>query len=143
MRSKESKRHSCAGMTLIEVMTSAALLSLLSAGLFGVGIAVLRVSQFLRVTAEARAIAKERMEALTAGGRFRMTQGTYEELNTTTNRITLSHPAIRRVEVLWHNADGSPATPGSNAYAEVHVDVEYFQPLSREMRTDTYSVLVK
>jgi prepilin-type N-terminal cleavage/methylation domain-containing protein len=143
MRSKQSKRQSCAGMTLIEVMTAAALLSLLSAGLFGAGIAVLRVSQFLRVTAEARAMAKERMETLTAGGRFRMTQGTYEALNTTTNTVTLDHPTVRRVQVLWHDADGNPAGPGSNAYAEIHVDVEYFQPLSREMRTDSYSVLVR
>lgn len=143
MSKTDQRRRSCAGVTLIEVITAAAMLSILSAGLFGAGTAVSRVSQYLRITAEARAVAKERIETLTAGGRFPMTQGTYQALNTTTNNLSLGHPAIRRVQVLWHSADGGLASAESNAYAEVHVDVEYFQPLSREMTTDSYSVLIQ
>ncbi len=138
----DSRRKNSSGFTLVEVMVATTLLTLLGMGLISSGIAVLRMTQYMRISTEARAMAMERMEELVNGGRVRLAESSYAALQPQTNTATLGHPMVRRVEVYWHTASGAPATAASNAYAEVHVDVEYYEPIRQRTKTDTFSVIV-
>jgi len=130
-------------MTLVEVMVSCALLALVSAGLVAGGMAAIRMTHYLRTSTEARAMAKGRMEALTSGGKIRLMQPEYQLLKPYTNTVTLDHPIVLRTRLIWHDATGAVGSGISNEYAEVHVDVEYFEPFKRGTKTDTYSGIVR
>lgn len=132
------------GMTLVEVLVACALLALVSSGLVACGMVAIRMSHYLRTSTEARGMAKARMEAITSGGRFRLAQSEYDMILPYTNTASLDHPVVLNTRVVWHDADGNVVgAGGSNDYAEVHVDVTYFEPFRRGSKTDTYSGIVR
>ncbi len=142
-RAADRREVSKRGFTLVEVLAASTFLTLMTIGLVACGLASIRTTQYMRVSTEARNLAKQRMETLTGAGREQLQVATYEALLPQTNTVTLGHPVILRTRLYWHNALGQITVAESNQYAEIHVDVEYYEPYLRRTKTDTFSGIVR
>jgi len=134
-----------AGMTMVEVVISMSCAVLLSAGVYGVGIGVMRHSYALRIDTEVQCYAKEAVEEIIAIGLENLRKPNCSYLATTNRTNPSTNVEMERsVRVIWHDQDGAVVTSSdeSLAYAEVHVDVTYGTLTGNTIRTITYSTLV-
>ena len=131
------------GFTLVEVLAASTFLTLMTVGLVACGLASIRTTQYMRVSTEARNLAKQRMELLVGAGRDQLQVATFEALLPQTNTVTLGHPVILRTRLFWHDSLGHLTVAESNEYAEIHVDVEYYEPYLRRTKTDTFSGIAR
>jgi|GEM_PF-1720880 len=131
------------GMTLIEVVMAIAIVVLLTGSLMVIGMKARQYTEHLRLAAEARILAKAKMEELVAYGAstFAMTGATF--LVTTTNLSSRGYPIVRSPIVVWHSADGLVVSPTNAAYAEVHVTVSYPSPFSGNWHEDTLVTILE
>ena len=120
-----------------------AVIVLMSAGLFELGLKMRRFSEATRLDTESRAFAQDRLEQIVAAGRDGLSQSSTTLMNTDTNWSSRGYPVIRTVTVVWHAHDGTVATSTNDDYAEVHVDAIFTSPLSQKGKTNTYSMLLE
>ncbi len=139
--SKRTGRRS--GTTLVETAIAMALVTVMSGGLFAVGIKAQRYGEHNRVETEAASLAKERLEDMVAMGLQNLVKPTCSYRNTVTNQSTQGLTFVRVPRLAWHAADGSVTNAEGAAYAEAHVDITYPSPLYGCTITDTYSTLIK
>ena len=136
-------RTTRSGMTLVEVMVALALVTLLTAGLYDLGLTVRRLSEHNSAATEARAFAKERIEEMVAMGRANLAFPGCLMMSATTNTTEQGYTMIRQPRIVWHGADRRVVGASTSVYAEVHVDVRFFSPLKKRFVTSTYSTLVQ
>jgi prepilin-type N-terminal cleavage/methylation domain-containing protein len=132
-----------AGMTLVEVCVAMALVAILCAGLFAVGINARKFAEHNRIATEARALAKERLEEMVSYGAANLAKPTFTVVNTDTNFSSLGYDIVRQVVIVWHAADGSVVGSTNAAYAETQVNVSYTSPLMKTQMTDSFSMIVE
>lgn len=143
MRTNETRRGGCEGMTLVEVMIAMGILGIMLGGLLYCVISAQRMGEYLRESTEARAWAKACMELLTAAGRDRIGQPGYQEVQMVTNYTSADHPMIRNVRMHWHDGNGQAASADSNEYVEVHVDTVFYSAVAGGMSTTTVSGIIR
>jgi prepilin-type N-terminal cleavage/methylation domain-containing protein len=131
-----------AGLTLIEVMTAIALLTIVLGGLVYCGSAAMRMADLIRLTTEARGLAKMRMEELAGATRAQLAEASFAALRPATNLSTINYPVVVQTRLSWHLASGAGATAASNDYAEVFVDVLYDSPVTRRRQVNTLPGLI-
>jgi type II secretory pathway pseudopilin PulG len=131
-----------AGMTLVEVTIALALATMMCAGLYAVGVKSLKFAQNDRLSTEARATAKQRLEEIMATGRANLAQGGSFTLRSATNSSTLGYPMVIQPRIVWHTSDGTVTQSSAAAYAEVHIDVTYMSLHSKKNVTETYSMVL-
>lgn len=133
--------HPRGGFTLIEVMIASVMLALVSGGLYACGIQAYKMSRLNLLSTQARGLGVQKIEELVGGGFETIAlQAPYE---VQTNFIQDAYQVVRSVEISGHNADGSPVSNlAHSAYLEVHVHIEYNEPRSGRLLTDTYSTIV-
>jgi type II secretory pathway pseudopilin PulG len=130
-------------MTLIEVCVAMVITTLMSLGLYAVGLQARKFAEHNRLATEARSLAKERLEEMIAAGMPNLAKPTCALTATDTNMSSLGYTLVRQPRIAWHAADGSVVAVSSAAYAELHVDVTYDSPMLKGQMTDTYSTLVQ
>lgn len=131
-----------AGVTLIEVMTAIVLLSMVLGSLVFCGTAAMRMADLIRLTTEARGLAKMRMEELAGATRSQLAESTFAALLPVTNLSTINYPVVVQTRLVWHLASGAIATAASNDYAEVFVDALYDSPVTRRQLVNTLPGLI-
>jgi prepilin-type N-terminal cleavage/methylation domain-containing protein len=131
-----------AGLTLIEVMTAIALLAIVLGSLVYCGSAAMRMADLIRLTTEARGLAKMRMEELAGAKRAQLAEASFAALLPATNLSTINYPVVVQTRLAWHLASGENATAASNDYAEVFVDVLYDSPVTRRRMVNTLPGLI-
>jgi len=134
-------RADAAGFTLAEVIIAVGLIFLLATGLYLSGIMVLKLTHFNRVSLEARSLGIQRLEEIRAAGLETIAlQAPYAAL---TNKLMYGEPVTRTVQVIGHDTNGAVvAGLADSAYAEVHVRVAYYSPLTKSVVTNFFSTLV-
>jgi len=137
------RRNSRSGMTIVEVLVAGLLSGLLCAGLFAVGLSARKFAEHNRLSAEARSLAKERLEEMVSVGLDNLRQPSCLLRFPATNTATLGYAIERNPRLVWHGADGNIAAAEEAVYAEAHVDVTYYSPLLKKSTTDTYSTLIQ
>ena len=141
MKHQKPKRNK-GGMTLIEVLIAMGVVSLVCGGIYSAGIAIQRLAQTNRITAEAQAFAREGMEEIIARGYGFLAGGGGQEGTLISNAGHHHVDLLRTVDVIWHGADRSiNSTPllTEGSYAEVHVDVRYQVPGTPRFSTTRFS----
>ena len=131
-----------AGVTLIEVMTAIVLLTMVLGSLVFCGTAAMRMADLIRLTTEARGLAKMRMEELAGATRSQLAESTFAALLPVTNLSTINYPVVVQTRLVWHLASGAIATAASNDYAEVFVDALYDSPVTRRPLVNTLPGLI-
>lgn len=134
--------HRRKGLTLIEITMSAALVAILCTGLIMCGESAWRFAEYIRITTEARSLARQVAENARAAGRTQLAQG-HTVLNLQTNLSTLSVPILSWGQVYWHQSNGQAASAGTNDYAEVHVYASFLNPLNRTYKTNSLVEIVR
>lgn len=142
MRLPEHRYRQRMGMTLVEVMTAMALLTIVMGGLVACGSAAMRMADLIRLTTEARGLAKMRMEAVAGATRANLALSDYEVLRSVTNTSTIGDPIVVKTRIIWHTVLGTEGTAASNDYAEVHIEALYDSPLTHKPLVNTLSRLV-
>lgn len=133
----------CGGMTLVEVVIAMALTVLMCGGLYIVGGKARQFAEQDRLAAEARSLAKERLEEVISVGFANAIKPTCTVWQADTNTSSLGYTIVRQPRVVWHAADGSPCGSTNAVYAEVHVAVSYLSPLIKTQIVDSYSVILQ
>ncbi|MDP6491672.1 MAG: hypothetical protein QGH42_08010 [Kiritimatiellia bacterium] len=131
------------GTTLVETAIAMALVTVMSGGLFTVGIKAQRYGEHNRVETEAASFAKERLEDMVAMGVQNLVKESCGLRNTVTNLSSQELIFVRTPRLVWHAADGSVTNTAGAVYAEAHVDITYPSPMYGHTITDTYSTLIK
>jgi Tfp pilus assembly protein PilV len=140
---QRARSGNCDGMTLVEVLIAMGLVTLLCGGLYGMTIQARRFAEHSRIAVEARSLARERMEEIVSIGRENLSQPSSTLLQPGTYGSSLGPTfVVRSPRVIWHNADRSVSSVSNGVYAEVHVDVAFRSPATRQMLTNTYSTIV-
>ena len=132
-----------AGMTLVEVCVAMALTTLMSLGLYAVGLQARKFAEHNRLATEVRSLAKERLEEMISVGMANLAKPTCTLTATDTNTSSLGYVLVRQPRIAWHAADGSVVAASNGVYAELHVDVTYNSPMLKGQMTDTYSTIVQ
>lgn len=130
-------------MTLVEVVIAMLLATLLAAGLFAVGLKARHFVEHSRVTTEARALARERLEEMVALGRDGLAQSSCTLLVPDTNQSTVGYEIIRVPHVTWHTGERAVTGVASGVYAEVRIDVSFQSPLSGRTLTNSYPMIIQ
>jgi prepilin-type N-terminal cleavage/methylation domain-containing protein len=130
-----------AAFTLVEVMIAIALVTLMSAALYGTGLMLLRLTHFNRVSLEARALGIQLLEEISAESLPELAM--MIPFPERTNRLQYGEQVVRSVTIIGHAADRQVITNvAASAYAEVHVHAAYRSPLSGRIVTNSFSTLV-
>ncbi len=137
-----ARKKSSKGFSLIEVVIAMALTTLMSAGLYSMGLQVRRSADRNRLATEARSLAKERLEEIVATGIVNLAKPSNSLLDESRVTSQMHYELVQTPWVIWHAADGSIAAPADADYAEVHITVSYRSPNGQHMLGDTYSILV-
>jgi type II secretory pathway pseudopilin PulG len=130
------------GLTFVEVLISIALVSLMSAGLYAITLGARRWGEHNRLAAEARGLAKERLEEMLAVGRTSLAQPSSTLANADTNLSSLGYQIVRTPVLAWHSANRSSTQAVNAAYCEAQVTVSYHSPLLGRQVSDAYSLLI-
>jgi hypothetical protein len=138
-----------AGMTLVEVCIGLAMLTLMTAGIYASGILVRRMVVLNSMHVQARALALEKLEevsALTVEEILAADPFPSQEFHVRAARITQpgqEREIVRTVDVVAHEASGTPSTNiWNNAYLEVHVYAAFDSPVTGRAATNTVSTVV-
>lgn len=131
------------GATLVELLTSVAILSIMAASIYVAGAAVLRHAQSVTITTAAHIYAKEGLEEMIAAGYEMLTGGEPVEqvimMNPNTHHVDL----VRTSTIIWHDFDGSVSSvPLEEGYAEVVVRVSWQVPRSNQTGSTAISTLI-
>ena len=138
------KRRSiqCEGVTLVEVMVAMLLTAMLCAGTYTVGLYARGVSEKNRVAAEARSLARERLEEMIAAGKDNLAMASSTLADSTLHTCASGGSVKREPRLIWHAADGSITQAIGAAYAEVHMDVTYVSPVTHNEMKETISTII-
>ena len=118
------------------------LLLVLSAGIFGAGIMVLRVTNFNRVSIEARALGVEKLEEVSARPIADIAMAV--PFSPQTNYLQRGEAVVRTVNVTGHTAVlGVETNLKMSAYMEIGVNVSFVSPITRVPVTNTFVTLVE
>jgi len=143
MRSSHHRLQSRAGVTLVEVMTAIVLLTIVMSGLVYCGTSAMHMVNLIRLTTEARGLAKLRMEEVAGSTRDQLAATGNGILIPVTNTVTFDYPVVVQTRIYWHTASGAIATAESNDYAEVHIDAMYDSPITGRHIVNTLTRLVQ
>ena len=136
------RKGSCQGFTLVEVAIAMALVVLMSAGLYSMGLQVRRSANRNRLATEARAFAKERLEEIVALGLEDLAKPNSPLLEASQLTSAIHYVITQTPRVVWNAADGSSVAAADADYAEVYIDVSYRSQHTSRTITDTYSILI-
>ncbi len=141
--SKRNMRNADRGLTLVEVVMALAIVLLLTGGLYAIGYKARAFSEHQRISAEARLLAKARMEEIIAYGADALAQPFFSGLAVTTNQSSRGYAIILSPMVVWHAPDGTVVSAQDAKYAEVHVSVSYFSPFIRQWREENLVTILE
>lgn len=139
---QKEKKDNCSGFTMVEVSIAMALVVLMSAGLYAMGMQVRRSANRNRLATEARAFAKERLEEIVATGLENLAKPNVPLLEASQLTSATHYVITQTPRVVWHAADGSTVAAADADYAEVYVDVSYRSQHTSRTVTDTYAILI-
>jgi type II secretory pathway pseudopilin PulG len=142
-RARGTAKSSRSGMTLVEVCVAMALTTLMTVGLYAVGLQARKFAEHNRLATEGRSLAKERLEEMISVGMANLAKPTCTLISAGTNESSLGYTLVRQPRIAWHAADGSVVAASNAVYAELHVDVSYNSPMTKAQVSDTYSTIVQ
>jgi hypothetical protein len=132
------------GFTILEVMVASALTLLVAGGLYAATLMAVRTVHSNRLAIAARGLGVERLEEVAAAGLANIAlQAPYP---VQTNRMEAGYESmlVTSVDVIGHAADQSVAASlAESAYAEVHVNVGFRSPFTKQMVTNRFSAIVR
>jgi len=128
---------------LVEVMIAVCLIALVCGGFYALNIKTLRFEEHNRLATEARSLAKERLEEIISVGVLNLAKPSCTLLNTDTNLSSRDYPIIRQPQIIWHAADGSVVGSTNAAYAEIHMNVNYRSPLTKNLIVESYPMILQ
>ena len=95
-----------------------------------------------RVSFEARTLGIQLLEEMSANTVTEL--ATLTPFSVRTNQLQYGETVLRSVEVVGHDASHAVIPNiADSEYAEVHVNVAFFSPLTRSFTTNTFSALVR
>ena len=131
-----------AGFTLMEAVVAVSLVTLVSLGLFSGGLMILKMTHHNRVAFEARTLGIQLLEEMSANTVTDL--ATLMPFSQRTNQLQYGESVLRSVDVIGHDASRAVIPDIADAeYAEVHVNVEFFSPLTKSFTTNTFSAIVR
>jgi len=142
-RLQSSGTEARAGTTLVEVVIALALITLMTMGLYALGMQTRKYAEHNRVATEARSLAKERIEEMISLGFDNLVKPSCTLLNADSTQSSLGYAITRTPTAIWHAANGTIASASNAVYAEVHVSVSYYSPIFSGPASDTYSSIVQ